>query len=255
YGFHLTDVMLISASYGERQRDATPVHQQMSLAAFFFPDPLDWARLPLVPTAPSSWRHRCSASATQSLPSHHIQPGLRAITLRTHQPPATRESVCGSRWHCRSARREAPSTDSLFAGHTQWPQKPSVDPWVCVRRPAYACNADSGHAAFPVARVLLASRTRRSLPTMLRGVLHCSYSYPYTIHIGDQYKALFTDKHLVCGDDEQRDVRDLAAALVQRDQQRQTVVANAGVVDHDHDMLEKGIQRLRQLGQAGQGER
>src|SRR5699024_1116460 len=128
-----------------------------------------------------------------------IQPALRAITLRTHQPPATRESVCGSRWHFRSARREAPSTDSLFAGHTQWPQKPSVDPWVCVRRPAYACTADSGHAAFPVARSLTASRTSLSFPTMIRGVVHFSYSYPYTIHIGDKDKALFTDKHLEFG--------------------------------------------------------
>lgn len=47
----LGDVVLICPCHDDRQRDATPVHQQMALASIFSPDPLDWGRLPLVPRA------------------------------------------------------------------------------------------------------------------------------------------------------------------------------------------------------------
>jgi hypothetical protein len=35
----LGDVMLVRSGHDDRQRDATPVHQQMALAPLFFPDP------------------------------------------------------------------------------------------------------------------------------------------------------------------------------------------------------------------------
>lgn len=35
-------VIDVRAGYDDRQRDATPVHQQVSLAAFFSPDPSGW---------------------------------------------------------------------------------------------------------------------------------------------------------------------------------------------------------------------
>jgi len=38
-GTELGNVMPICSGHDQRQRDATPVHQQMTLAAFFSPDP------------------------------------------------------------------------------------------------------------------------------------------------------------------------------------------------------------------------
>ena len=48
----LSDVVLIGPGHDDRQRDATPVHQQVSLAPFFFPDRSDCGRPLLVPRAP-----------------------------------------------------------------------------------------------------------------------------------------------------------------------------------------------------------
>ena len=48
----LSDVMSIRPGHDERQRDATAVHQQVSLAPLFFPDPSGWVRRPLAPVAP-----------------------------------------------------------------------------------------------------------------------------------------------------------------------------------------------------------
>lgn len=50
HGVNSTDIVDVGGGDHQRQRDSTPVHQQMALAAVFFPDPLGWApRLP-VPT-------------------------------------------------------------------------------------------------------------------------------------------------------------------------------------------------------------
>lgn len=48
----LGDVVLIGSGHDERQRDATPVHQQVTLAALFSPDPSGCAPQPLAPVAP-----------------------------------------------------------------------------------------------------------------------------------------------------------------------------------------------------------
>ena len=51
HGVELRDVMLIGPGHDERQRDATSVHQQMTLAPLFFPDPSGWGRRTLAPAA------------------------------------------------------------------------------------------------------------------------------------------------------------------------------------------------------------
>ena len=50
-GFELSDVIAICSGHDQRQRDATPVHQQMSLGSFFFPDLLGWGRQLRSPSA------------------------------------------------------------------------------------------------------------------------------------------------------------------------------------------------------------
>ena len=52
YRIDLGDVMLIGPGHDDRQRDATPVHQQMSLASLFSPDRSDFGRPLLVPGVP-----------------------------------------------------------------------------------------------------------------------------------------------------------------------------------------------------------
>lgn len=51
HGFNLRNIMPVCSGHDEGQRDATAVHQQMALAALFFPDQSGWARLPLAPAA------------------------------------------------------------------------------------------------------------------------------------------------------------------------------------------------------------
>ena len=48
----LRDVMLVRSGHDERQRDATAVHQQVTLAPLFFPDPSGWDRQTLAQAAP-----------------------------------------------------------------------------------------------------------------------------------------------------------------------------------------------------------
>ena len=49
-GTELSNVIPVCSGHDQRQRDATPVHQQMSLAAIFFPDPLGSVLQPLHPS-------------------------------------------------------------------------------------------------------------------------------------------------------------------------------------------------------------
>ena len=51
-GIELRDVMRIRSCHDERQRDATPVHQQVGLAPLFSPDRSGCARPPLAPVGP-----------------------------------------------------------------------------------------------------------------------------------------------------------------------------------------------------------
>src|SRR5271170_7964336 len=64
----LAGVMSVCAGHDDRQRDATTVHQQVTLASIFSPDPSGWARPPAGPTGLSSSPHRYSAIATRYLP-------------------------------------------------------------------------------------------------------------------------------------------------------------------------------------------
>jgi len=51
-GHQLGDVISIGRGHDDRQRDATGVHQQHSLASIFFPGRWGWARPTLAPAVP-----------------------------------------------------------------------------------------------------------------------------------------------------------------------------------------------------------
>src|SRR5258706_10668051 len=67
---NLADIMSICSGHDDRERDATAVHEQVTLAPIFSPDPSGWVRRLLVPAAPSSLPRRYSAIATQYPPGH-----------------------------------------------------------------------------------------------------------------------------------------------------------------------------------------
>ena len=161
----LADIMSICPGHDDRQRDATTVHQQMALAPIFFPDPSGLARRLPEPVALSSSLRRCSAIATQCLPSRRTPPTQLSTGLQTRQPSATPESACELRSRYQSVRPAAPSTDTPCATRTQSPRTPRADPSACVRRQVCAQTSASATAP-PVAgsTVRRAPRMHRKLP-------------------------------------------------------------------------------------------
>ncbi len=131
-------VMDVGPGHDERQRDATAVHQQMPLAALFFPDPSGWAPRPPGPVAPSSLRRPHSASARQCPASGRTLPSLLSTVPRKSPQPPTQGTACGLHSHCRSAPWAMPSTGSLCAVRTRWPRTPVEPAWAVARRRACA---------------------------------------------------------------------------------------------------------------------
>lgn len=98
YRRQLRHIMSIRAGHDERQRDATPIDQQMALAPIFSPGPSGSDPRPLAPKGPSSWPHQCSASARRCRPCRHIRPGRPATVTRRNRPLPIPESACGWHW-------------------------------------------------------------------------------------------------------------------------------------------------------------
>lgn len=134
----LLAVMDVGSAHDERQRDATAVHQQVAFASLFSPGPSGSARQLLAPMAPSSSRHRRFAIATRCLACRRTPPSRLSILLQRSPPSPIRESVCGWRWHFQNAQRAAPSTGSLCAEQTRWPQ--TLDVLALQVDPRQACE-------------------------------------------------------------------------------------------------------------------
>ena len=62
---NLADIMTVCSGHDDRERDATAVHQQVTLAPIFSPDPSGSGQRILVPGEPSSSPRRRFASATR----------------------------------------------------------------------------------------------------------------------------------------------------------------------------------------------
>jgi hypothetical protein len=122
----LTDIMSVSSGHDDRQRDATTVHQQVSLAPIFSPDPSGSARQLAEPAAPSSLPRRYSAIARRCLQRRHTRPTRLSIGLRTRPLSATQDNACESRSRYRSVRPAALSTGNQCATRKQWPRTPAA---------------------------------------------------------------------------------------------------------------------------------
>src|SRR5690554_1857969 len=77
-GFKLAHIMPVRSGYDDGQRDATTVHQDMTLAPVFFPDPSGSSLRFQEPLELCTFRHLCFATPKLSFPSRHTQPALDA---------------------------------------------------------------------------------------------------------------------------------------------------------------------------------
>ena len=158
------DIMPIGSADDKGQRDASPVHQQAALAAFFSPD--RWGCCPPlpVPVALCLASHQCFAIPKRSLPSRHTRPNQPATAPGRIPVRASVENACEPNWHCRMTWA-APSTGSQSAAHKQCRRRFDGRPTVCDHRRDAAGNADVPGAAAvwePMAR--RCAKVRRILP-------------------------------------------------------------------------------------------
>ncbi len=131
------DVMSVRPADDKRERDASPVHQQAALGAFFSPDPWGCCRPLPAPAALCLACRQCSAIPKRSLPNRRIRPSLPATSDGKIPPPATVETADARRSHCQSFLAR-PSTDNRCATHIQWRRIPHVVARVCARHPPAA---------------------------------------------------------------------------------------------------------------------
>ena len=108
----------------DRQRDATPVHDQTPLAPVFFPDPWDSAPRPPAPAAPCSTFRQYVAISKQSPTSRHIRSAPLARASRKSQPPASAKNGDEWRWNCRTVPWATPSIGCRFARQRRSRQRP-----------------------------------------------------------------------------------------------------------------------------------
>lgn len=158
YGLQLRDVMPVGSCHDERQRDATTVHQQMTFAAIFFPDPLGWGQRLTEPMVLSSWPRRCFASAKRCLRDRRTQQAPLSTGPQRRQLSPIAGIEHGSRWRCHTARRAVPSIGSLLSTRTRCLQKQAWNLWACVRHRPCGCTSDPSGAGAQESVVLRASK-------------------------------------------------------------------------------------------------
>ena len=115
--------MSVCSGYDYRQRDATLVHQHMTLASIFFPYPWDLAPQLLLPAEPLPLLRQYFATPRQYPPVHRILPNRHAITEGRSHLSAIEENMHGSNVHCQNVLSVRPSTDNLFSIHITIPSK------------------------------------------------------------------------------------------------------------------------------------
>jgi hypothetical protein len=89
--------MPVGSADGERQRDATGVHQKTALAPIFFPYRWSWVpRIP-APAGPCPWPHPRSANARRCPPCRHTRPSQPSISSEKALPlPALEVGMHGA---------------------------------------------------------------------------------------------------------------------------------------------------------------
>src|SRR5450759_1689619 len=163
-GFKLGDIMTIRPGHDDRERGATLVYQEHSLAPIFSPGPSGWVRPTLAQAAPSPSPRQRFAIAKRYLPYRHTPLARPATDDGTSRPAPTPGISCGRRWRCRSVPWVVLSTDTRYAVRTLPLQTRSEAPWACDRHRACVRSAFSRPVDAPESRARLASRTHRQRP-------------------------------------------------------------------------------------------
>lgn len=122
-------VIDVGRGHDERKRDATTVHQKVSLAALLFSDPAGWTRRLPAPAGPSSVRRPSFAIVRRCPPCRRTRPVRPSTAIRRSRPSPIRECACGPRWRSRSVRRAVPSTDTRRAARTRCLRRPAAPAW------------------------------------------------------------------------------------------------------------------------------
>lgn len=159
--------MPIRAGHGERQRVATRIDQQVSLAAVFSPDRSGSPRPLSVPMASSSLPHQCFANARQCRATRHTRPVQLATTIKKNRRAPIPESAHEWHWHYRIALSVKPPIGSPCAAHTQCLRTPNVPLFLGGLRLAYEYIACPLPQAAAVPTVVFVSRIH---PTILKTV-------------------------------------------------------------------------------------
>ena len=162
--FQQFDIMSVGPADDKGQRDASTVHQQAALAAFFFPDRWGCCPPPPGPAELCLASHQCFATPRQSPPFHHTRPNRLAIRPERTLAHASVESVCGWRWRCQIASA-VPSTGNRCAAHRQCRRRFDGRPTACARRRDAVDNAGVSDVPGPWApRAERAARVHQKLP-------------------------------------------------------------------------------------------
>ena len=152
--------MPVCSGHDDRQRDTMLVDQNVTFASIFFPDP--WGYVPRIPelSEPLSYIRRCFATATQSLPSHHIQPAPSSKASGTILPSSISGNTYGHCWNCRipSARL---SIGFLYGEQIRFPQKRYDNPLAFVRLRVFSDRSSSDPAWVSQSTVPLSTRIHR----------------------------------------------------------------------------------------------
>ena len=160
------DIMPVGPADDKGQRDASTVHQQAALAAFFSPD--RWGYCPPLPGPAELCLafHQCFATPRQSPPFHHTRPNRLAIRPERTLAHASVESVCGWRWRYQMTWA-VPSTGNRCAAHRQCRRRFDGRPMACARRRDAVDNAGVSDVPGPWApRAERVARVHRKLPTI-----------------------------------------------------------------------------------------
>jgi hypothetical protein len=129
----LAGIMPVRSGYDDGQRDATPVHKQMSFASFFSPDPWDLPRNSPAPTGLCSCCRLWPAIARQCLPSHHIRQVHAAKALERKPGAPIRRNSDVLRSDSQRVLSAKLSTVSLYAKHTLSQKKQCAGQWAFFR--------------------------------------------------------------------------------------------------------------------------
>lgn len=174
---HQRDIWRFGTAHDQRQGDSATIHQQAAFTPIFFPDPSDWDRQPLAPTALYSMSRQDSAISKRYTRSRHTPTGQPARGVQRSQRPASARNVDEWRWDSRRDGWATPSIGCQFGGHTQCRRRPAEEAKACGLRLVCEDSPGVDRAEGQESAAQLAATRHRRLPKMEISVFVSSRIY------------------------------------------------------------------------------